>query len=356
MNIDYRKTLDLVKGGLLTPAATWSSYLGENPNWQQTLIVLTAPLILANIVLGLLLSRMMGTMSPFGLAGNWFAALFLGLIMACVAFAVAVFVFNFLAGVFGGKPDFSRAFAAMSLVGIPAWIAGIVGAAVPWVGGLISLAGAIVSLVFLYKIMPLALGVPDSKRVLHFVVSLVAVLVVDIMVATVLGIGRMGTSGSSYDLGDRGTGRDAGSMPGVFGEVGRQAELMAAAGEDRYEAPADGRVSREQARWVAGVMDKSRLAYEDEMARLQKLSEEVDDKESPSPGDMVKMYQGMGSVMSLNTVEMEVVKSGGGNWAEYLWVKEQLRNAQLQRGEGSETLAHNYELYQELEDTLQGQL
>lgn len=356
MNFDFKKTLDLVKGGLLTPAETWNSYLGENPNWQQTLVVLTAPLILANIVLGLLLSRMMGTVSPFALAGNWFAALVLGLVMACAAFAVAVFVFNFLAGVFGGKPDFSRAFAAMSLAAIPAWIAGIVGAAVPWLGPLISLAGAIVTLVFLYKILPLALGVPDSKRVLHFVVSLVLILVIDIVIATVLGIGRAGTSGSSYDLGDRGTGRDAGSMPGLFGEVGRQAELMAEAGEDQYEPPGDGMVSREQARWVAGVVDKSRLAYEEEMARLQKLAEEVDDKESPSPGDMVKMYQGMGSVMSLNTVEMEVVKSGGGNWAEYLWVKEQLRNAQLQRGEGSDTLAHNYELYQELEDTLQGQL
>jgi Yip1 domain len=356
MNFDFKKTLDLVKGGLLKPAETWSSYLGENPGWQQTLVVLTAPLILANIVLSLLLSRMMGTMSPFGLAGNWFMALVLGLVMACVAFAVAVFVFNFLAGVFGGKPDFSRAFAAMSLAAIPAWIAGIIGAAVPWVGGLISLAGAIVTLVFLYKILPLALGVPDEKRVLHFVVSLVAIVVVNIIVATVLGIGRMGSGASGYDLGDRGTGRDAGSMPGVFGEVGRQAELMAEAGEDRYEPPADGMVSREQARWVAGVVDKSRLAYEEEMARLNKLSEEVDDKEKPSPGDMVKIYQGMGSVLSLNTIEMEVVKSGGGNWAEYLWVKEQLRNAQLQRGEGSDTLAHNYELYQELEDSLQGQL
>lgn len=356
MNFDYKKTLDLVKGGLLNPADTWNRYLGENPGWQQTLIVLTAPLILANVVLGLLLSRMMGTMSFMNMGGNWFVALVLGLVMTCVAFAVAVFVFNFLAGVFGGKPDFARAFAALSLAAIPAWIAGIIGAAVPWIGGLIALAGGIVTLVFLYKILPLALGVPDSKRVLHFVVSLVAVMVINIVIGTVLGVGRMGTSASSYDVGDRGTGRDAGSMPGVFGEVGRQAELMAEAGEDQYEPPDDGMVSREQARWVADVVGKSHLAYEEEMARLQKLADEVDDKEKPSPGDMAKIYQGMGSVMSLNTVEMEVVKSGGGNWAEYLWVKEQLRNAQLQRGEGSDTLAHNYELYQEFEDSLQGQL
>jgi hypothetical protein len=68
------------------------------------------------------------------------------------------------------------------------------------------------------------------------------------------------------------------------------------------------------------------------------------------------MYQGMGSVMSLNTVEMEVVKTGGGNWAEYQWVRDQLRAARLQRGEGSDALAHNYELYGEFEERLEGVL
>jgi hypothetical protein len=356
MNFDFKKTLDLVKGGLMSPAETWSSYLGENPGWQQTLVVLTAPLILANVVLGLLLSRIMGTMSPFGLGGNWFAALVFGLVLACIGFAVAVFVFNFLAGMFGGKANFSRAFAAMSLVAIPAWVAGIIGAAIPWLGGLISLAGAIVSLVFLYKIIPLAWEVPEGKRVLHFVVSLVAVLVINIVIASVLGVGRMGAGAGNYDLGERGSERGSSSMPGMFGEIGRQAELVARASEDRFEPPSDGMVSRQQARWVADVMGKANQAYEEEMARLKKLSEEMDDKDDPSPADMARMYQGMGTVMSLNTVEMETVKSGGGNWAEYQWVKEQLRSARLQRGEGTEALAHNYALYQEIEDSVQGKL
>lgn len=340
----------------MSPAETWSSYLGENPGWQQTLVVLTAPLILANVVLGLLLSRIMGTMSPFGLGGNWFAALVFGLVLACIGFAVAVFVFNFLAGIFGGKPDFSRAFAAMSLVAIPAWVAGIIGAAIPWLGVLISLAGAIVSLVFLYKIIPLAWEVPEGKHVLHFVVSLVAVVVINMVIASVLGVGRMGAGASSYDVGDRGSQRDSGSMPGMFGEIGRQAELVARASEDRFDPPADGMVSRRQARWVADVMGKASQTYEEEMARLEKLSKEMDDKENPSPADIARMYQGMGTVMSLNTVEMETVKSGGGNWAEYQWVKEQLRSARLQRGEGTKALAHNYELYQEIEDSVQGKL
>lgn len=191
MNFDFKKTIDLVVGGLARPRETWTTYLGENPVWQQTLVVLTGPLIVANVVLSLLLSRMMGTIAPYGLSGPWFGALVLSLVMACVGFAVAVLVFNFLAGVFGGRSDFSRAFAALSLAAIPAWVAGIVGSAIPWLGGLIGLAGAIAGLVFLYKLIPLALEVPEGKRVLHFVVSLIAVLVINIVVAAVLGLGQM---------------------------------------------------------------------------------------------------------------------------------------------------------------------
>jgi hypothetical protein len=56
--------------------------------------------------------------------------------------------------------------------------------------------------------------------------------------------------------------------------------------------------------------------------------------------------------MTANNAEMEVVKTGGGNWAEHQWVKEQLRAAAIQQGEGSDALEHNYELYKEYEDEL----
>lgn len=356
MKIDINKTLGLVKGGLFDHQATWDRYLGENPDWKETLINLTGPLLVANVLLSVILSRMVGTISPYGYGRNWFMAIVLGLILAAIGFAVVVLVFNFLAGVFKGKPDFSRAFAAISLAAIPAWIAGIVGSAIPWLGGLISLAGAILSLVFVYKIMPMALGVPDDKRVVHFVVSLITVFVINLVIASVTGLGSMGGRASLGDYGRDGVARDAGNAPGMFGEIGRQAELYAKASEARFEPPSDGEVTRKQARWVAETVTKARATYEEEMARLKALSEDMDDKDNPSPADLAKMYQGMGTVMSLNSVEMETVMSGGGNWAEYQWVKSQLRAARMQRGEGSDALKHNYELYEEIKDQVQGAL
>lgn len=352
MKFDFNKTFSLVKGGLLDHRATWEAYLGENPAWRDTLITLTGPMIVANVVLSVILSRVMGTFSAYSFYGNFFTAIVLGLVLAALGFTVAVLVFNYLAGMFGGKPDFSRAFAAISLAAIPAWIAGIIGSAIPWLGGLVTLAGGILSLVFIYRILPLAVGVPDNKRVVHFVVSLVAILIVNLIIGRAVGMGGMAPRGMMGDFGSDHMERDADNAPGMFGEIGRQADIYNKANESRYEPPSDGEVSEKQAEWMVGNLNKSRKNYEEEMARLKKISDEIQNKDDPSPADLAKMYQGMGSAISLSTIETETVMAGGGNWAEYQWVKSQLRAARLQRGEGSGALEHNFEIYQDIEDEL----
>ncbi len=51
MEFDVKKTIELIKGGLLDREKTWQSYLAGNLPWLQTATVLTGPLLLANIVL-----------------------------------------------------------------------------------------------------------------------------------------------------------------------------------------------------------------------------------------------------------------------------------------------------------------
>ena len=353
MKFDFNKTLELIKGGLMSPEATWRSYLAGNPSWQQTLVVLTGPLILANVILGVIFFKLIGGYSAFGVETGFFGMLVRGLVTAAIGFVIAVLVFNFLAGVFKGKADFSRAFAAVSLAAIPAWIAGIVGAAIPWIGGLITLAGMIVTLVFLYKIMPIALQVPEDKRVMHYVVSIILIIVVNVVVGLALNRDAIEAGMNERTFGANERGESAAQAPGMFGEIQRQAELMEAAGNDRYDPPSDGEVSEAQVREVVKVLEKSREIVAEHAARLEEMQKEIEDKDNPSPADIAKMYQGMGTAMSLHNTEMEVVKTGGGNWAEHQWVKEQLRVARIQRGEGSDAIEHNYALYQEYEEELQ---
>ncbi|MGD2129467.1 MAG: Yip1 family protein [Lysobacterales bacterium] len=356
MNFDPSKTLKLVTGGLTNPQQTWHDYLGENPPWQKTLIELTAPLFIVSMVLNVLFSHMVGNFSPYAAGRGLFAGILVALVVGAIGFFIGVLVFNWLAGVFQGKSNFSRAFAAFSLAVIPAWLAGIVGSLIPWIGPLISLAGVIVSLVFVYKIIPLALEVPDPKRVMHFIVSLIVVFVINLVIGGVLGLGGGMSPAPRYQSSDSHDAGSAAPASGMFGQVGRQAALMASAGEDTYDPPEDGMVSQDQVEWIGDVLDKSAKAYGEEMAHLKSISEDLEKKDNLSPADMAKMYQGMGTVVSLNSIEMEVVKTGGGNWAEYQWVKNQLRAARMQRGEGSEALAHNFELVENLPEELQHNL
>ena len=356
MQFDFNKTLALVKGGLLDHQNTWKNYLEDCPGWQQTAVVLTGPLFLANILLSLIFSRIAGGFSMYMYPGNWFAALIYSLVMGVIGFVIVVLAFNFLAGTFKGTPNLSRAFAAVSLAVIPAWVAGPVAALIPYIGFLVALAAGILSLVFLYRIMPLALGVPDDKRTAHFWVSIVAVIVINMVIGLTLGLGRTGdqyrsTGYSAPDVSER---KSASS--GIIAEGVRQAEIVDAASADSYDPPSDGKLDEDQVEDYISVMRKTKALRDEYADKMDKLAKEMKAKEdageSPSIADLGKIYSGAGGMVSANNAEMEVVKTGGGNWAEHVWVKQQLRTAHVQQGEGSDAIAHNYKLYKEYADEL----
>ena len=68
-------------------------------------------------------------------------------------------------------------------------------------------------------------------------------------------------------------------------------------------------------------------------------------------GEMSEMMSGATQMMGMNTAELEVVKSAGGNWAEHQWVREALRTAYVQQ-DTSDAIEHNYALYKDYEDEL----
>ncbi len=356
MQFDFTKTLALIKGGLLDHENTWKTYLEDCPGWQQTALVLTGPLFLASILISLIFSRFTDGYAMYGYQSNWFMALITSLIMGAIGFVIVVLVFNFLAGTFKGTPNFSRAFAAVSLAVIPAWVAGAVAGLIPYLGFLIALAGGILSLVFLYRIIPLALNVAQDKRTVHFVVSLVVVIVCNMIIGLTLGLGSAGSQIQSgkYSSGESTTGRSASS--GVIGESVRQSSIIDAASDDRYEPPGNGKLDKDQVEDYLSVLRKTKAVHAEYTEKVEKLAAEMKAKEaageSPSLADLSKMYRGAGGLVGANNAEMEVVVSGGGNWAEHEWVKQQLRIAHIQQGDGSDANAHNYKLYKKYEEEL----
>jgi hypothetical protein len=167
---------------LLDRENTWRMYFESSPDWKETAVTLTAPLLLVNVVLSIVFSRLSGGFVSYGIGQGFLEALVIGLLMAVSGVVLFALVINLMAGVFGGKSDFSRAFAAVTFAMIPSWLAAIAGALIPVIGLFVAMAGGIIGLVFLYQVLPLALAIPEQKRVVHFVSSIVLGIALQMMI------------------------------------------------------------------------------------------------------------------------------------------------------------------------------
>ena len=186
MNFDLNKTISLTRGGLMDRENTWRAYFENTPDWKDTAVTLTAPLLLANVLLSIVFSRMSGGFVSYGIGHGFLVALLIGVLMAVVGVMLFALVINFMAGVFGGKSDFSRAFAAVTFAMIPSWLAAIVGALIPVIGFFVAMAGGIIGLVFLYQILPPALAIPEQKRAVHFVSSIILGIALQMIIGFLL--------------------------------------------------------------------------------------------------------------------------------------------------------------------------
>lgn len=347
--LDPARTIKLIKGAIFDAEATWKSYLPDANNWQQTAFLLTGPLIVIAGVLGYVFGFFSAGSTMFGFRPTIMSTV-AGMLMSAIGAGVAAFIVSALANPFGGKSSFARGLAATSLAFVP----GYLGQALnwlPWIGTLLLLGLSIYALILLWRIIPLYLEVPEHKRTGHYIFSLIGILVAMIILSMamrpIMGPVTPNTQGFSNTASE-------GSAPGfggIMGEAMRQGELMTAAEEDVYDAPSDGKLSENQVQEFARVTQRASDIMAEKTARIRELSERADNDEELSLSEMNEIMGGATTMMGMNTIELEIVKSAGGNWAEYEWVKESLRTAYLQK-DINESVAHNYALYQKYENEL----
>ena len=148
---------------------------------------MTGPLIVVSALVGYLLASLFSGASAFGLQptlGSTFIAVLLSAIMAA-AFA---FIVSFFAKTFGGQGDFALGLAASTLAFVPSYV-GQALSGLPWIGWLLAIGLGIYGLVLLWRIIPIYLGVPAGKRVVHYVVTLIVAIVVAVILGSVVGGG-----------------------------------------------------------------------------------------------------------------------------------------------------------------------
>lgn len=343
---DIARTIALIRGGLFDPPATWEAYYAQNRSWQETAMILTIPMIVITMVFAGILSLLFSGFYAFpryGSFGQWLSTF----IWLLVGFTLTACIFTFLAGVFKGRANMNRGVAALSLAAIPSYT-GIVLGTLPMLGWLISLGLGILGLVFFYRIIPRYLEVPNDKRAVHFIASLVATSVAAVLLGMIFGLGVMNNDFQT----DSGIGSAGGRSGGFLGDLARQGEIYESAMKDVYEPPGNGRLTDDQVREYLLVMESVRSIREKHAARLEKMAKEMEGKDEPDLSDISKVYAGMSSVMGASNAPMDVVRSRRGNWAEHVWVEDQLRVARYQP-ELSDVARDNAEIYQKYSEQLE---
>ena len=184
-------------------------------------------------------------------------------------------------------------------------------------------------------------------RTIRPVVSIITTLVIAVILGMVLGFNMMARG--IGDVGDFSGNATRGS--GFLGEMARQGEIMDAAMSDTYDPPGDGELSERQVETYIRVMEKAGAIQAEYAEKMEKLSKEMEDKEDASLADIGKMYSGLSGAMSANNAAMEIVKGSDGNWAEHVWVEDQLRTAKYQQ-DLNDAVKHNYALYQRFKEKL----
>lgn len=350
--IDLKRTLSLIKGGIFDSEQTWRNYLPEAENWQKTALLLTIPLIVFAAVAAYVFGFLGSDVSIFGRFRPTIISTIMTMITSAIAAAVVAFIFSALAGAFGGKNHFGLGLAATTFAFIPGYL-GQAATWLPWIGGLLALGLFVYGMVLLWKIIPIYLEVPDGKRVGHYILSIVATIAA--MFVLSITIGRFlypSMGGPSFEsISERPHSESPSGGAGMFSGFARQAELMAAAEEDKFDPPSDGRLKKAQVREFIRVMQRTEELQEEKADRLRELADKAENDKDVSFRDLGSMMSGVTEAAGLQTSEIEVVKSAGGNWAEHQWVRESLRTAWIQK-DINDTVAHNFELYKEFEEEL----
>jgi len=379
---DLTKFIGWVRDGLFQPHPTWTAYKAENFSWKDTALQLSLPLMIISGLLVLVLGWLFADSYLFG-GGGGFGGFIAYLLMGLIWFGVGGFIASFLAGKFGGKDSFAQAFSALSFAAIPGMLGSVLGA-LPFIGFLLSLAGAIWSVVLLWQALPVFLDVPEDRKVGHFFatlgLSIVAMLVTGSLLAAIgltAAVSSLGTddtidrrastpssrsqapssnrySGDQNSARTGASGSNSSAIPptrtssdngaGLFG-FGREMDYLEAAEADRFTPPADGELDEEQVTRTVHFLEAAGRLRDAAASNLEKLN---DENAEPSLNDLFKGVKGL---VGAGTAEMQAVKSGGGNWAEHQWIKNQLFEANIHR-DLNNTTEHNYELYQKYELTL----
>jgi len=101
-------------------------------------------------------------------------------------------------------------------------------------------------------------------------------------------------------------------------------DIIEATKQDTFTPPSDGKLTKAQVDRFLALAKRVKLV---EKEQAEKMKEKYEGKDKSEEFSITDIFNGLKDISNLATLEMKVVKSNGGNWAEYQWVKDRIREA-----------------------------
>ena len=336
---------------VIRPEPLWEEEATKNRSWQEMLKFPVLPVIAGVAVLAALLTMVFGYRVPMiGVLRPSVTEMVMQMVGTIVMYTLSLLIFGWiaawLAGMMGGKNDMNRGVAMLFWISVPSLIGQVLGT-LPMVGWILGFGLGIYALVLLYKAIPVFMEVPVEARVKHFILLVIATLVISILLGGTLG--RLFAPTSMYrqiperlpmgkemtkhlpDVAQESADKGEKKTPEKYiqeyvesmtkGDYGQ--DVVEKSAKDTFTPPADNLLTKAQVERFVALAKKVRQVQK-EQAEAIKRKYEKKEKEVVSLSDI---FSGLKDLSSMATLEMKVVKSNGGNWAEYQWVKDRVREA-----------------------------
>jgi len=332
---------------IIKPESIWREEIESKPSWKELLKYPVLPFVATVAIVSALLTMLFGYHIPIvGVIRPTLGDMTAQAVGTIVVYTISLLAIGWfaawLAGKMDGRDDMDCAVSMLFWVSVPSLIGQLL-SPIPMVGIIIGIGLSIYSLVLFYKAIPPFLEVPQSNQAKHFILLLIASLVFSILLSATLGRLFEPTGMQekiqneiplSKHVANQGSKKSTESpkspdkyledffssmMEGDYGQ-----DVIEESAKDSYTPPKDNRLSKAQVDAFVALAKKVKLVQKEQAEAMKKKYDKKEDQEEPSVSDL---FNGFKDLSSMVTLEMKVVKSNHGNWSEYQWVKDRVREA-----------------------------
>ena len=332
---------------VIKPEPLWTEEAESGKSWKDLLKFPVLPLVGSVAVISALLTMIFGYHIPLiGVIRPTVGDMVMQAISTLATYTISLLLFGWLAawlaGRMDGKNDIDRGVAMLFWISVPSLIGQLL-SPLPTIGWIIGIGLGIYSLVLLYKAIPVFLDIPQSNHSKHFILFLIASIVFSVLLSATIGklfeptgmykkmhqdIPVSRDAAKHNSIGSDKTSLDpdkyledffSSMMEGDYGQ-----KVIEESASDSFTPPADNKLTKAQVDSFIVLAKKVKLVQEEQ---AEAMKQKYDKKDKQEEASITDIFNGFKDLSSIATLEIKVVKSNNGNWSEYQWVKDRVREA-----------------------------